>query len=120
MEVKWRRELPEGRNPDIRFMAHVWEDLRVLPKPLALHLACEVMSMAGHAVLRLLGFRMDNCQVHCACPAFLRPADIERVHAAHTARSARLPDHIELASAYPDFSPASVWHAVPAKSCRCV
>lgn len=63
MEAKWSRELPEGRNPDIKFMAHVWEDLRVLPKPLALHLACEVMSMVGHAVLRYMGFRMENCQV---------------------------------------------------------
>ena len=66
MELKWSRELPEGRNPDITFMAHVWEDLRVLPKPLALHLACEVMSMVGHAVLRLRGFRMESCQVRCA------------------------------------------------------
>ena len=69
MEAKWSRELPEGRNPDIKFMAHVWEDLRVLPKPLALHLACEVMSMVGHAVLRYMGFRMENCQVRCACSA---------------------------------------------------
>lgn len=63
MEVKWDRELPEGRNPDIKFMAHVWEDLRVLPKPLAIHLACEAMSIMGHAVLRYMGFRMDSCQV---------------------------------------------------------
>ncbi len=69
MEVKWKRELPEGRNPDIKFMAHVWEDLRVLPKPLALHLACEVMTLVGHAVLRYMGFRMNNCQVGIpSCP----------------------------------------------------
>ncbi len=76
MEAKWSRELPEGRNPDIKFMAHVWEDLRVLPKPLALHLACEVMSMVGHAVLRYMGFRMENCQVRCACSAPPSSADI--------------------------------------------
>ena len=74
MEVKWNRVLPEGRNPDITFMAHVWEDLRVLPKPLALHLACEVMSMAGHALLRMLGFRMENCQVRCGRSACCLPA----------------------------------------------
>lgn len=68
MEQKWDRQLPEGRNPDIKFMAHVWEDLRVLPKPLALHLACEAMSMVGHAVLRYMGFRMDSCQVQPLMP----------------------------------------------------
>ena len=68
MEQKWDRQLPEGRNPDIKFMAHVWEDLRVLPKPLALHLACEAMSMVGHAVLRYMGFRMDSCQVQPLIP----------------------------------------------------
>ena len=65
MEEKWDRQLPEGRNPDIRFMAHVWEDLRVLPKPLALHAGCEIVSLLGHAVLRFMGFRMEGCQV-CA------------------------------------------------------
>ncbi len=39
MEAEWGATFPEGRNPDISFMAHIWEDLRVLPKPLALHLA---------------------------------------------------------------------------------
>ena len=67
IEDKWGRQLPEGRNPDIKFMAHVWEDLRVLPKPLALHAGCEVISLLGHAMLRYMGFRMENCQV-CSPP----------------------------------------------------
>ncbi len=54
---------PAGRNTEIAFMAHVWEDLRVLPKPLVLHLGCEVVSAAAAALLRLMGFRMDTCQV---------------------------------------------------------
>ena len=68
IEQKWDRQLPEGRNPDVKFMAHVWEDLRVLPKPLALHVGCEIISLLGHAVLRFMGFRMENCQV---CPPCL-------------------------------------------------
>ncbi|CAL8465236.1 g4771 [Coccomyxa elongata] len=62
MEAEWGATFPEGRNPDISFMAHIWEDLRVLPKPLALHLASEAANLAGHAVLRCMGFRKDCCQ----------------------------------------------------------
>lgn len=63
MEAEWGATFPEGRNADISFMAHVWEDLRVLPKPLALHLASEAASLAGGVVLRCMGFRKDCCQV---------------------------------------------------------
>ena len=53
---------PEGRNESIGFMAHCWEDLRVLPKPLALHLASEIGALACHGALRALGFRHMRCQ----------------------------------------------------------
>lgn len=75
MEAEWGATFPEGRNPDISFMAHIWEDLRVLPKPLVLHLASEAANLAGHAALRWMGFRKDCCQVclslTCCGPAML-------------------------------------------------
>ncbi|EIE23278.1 hypothetical protein COCSUDRAFT_47573 [Coccomyxa subellipsoidea C-169] len=62
MEAEWGATFPEGRNADISFMAHVWEDLRVLPKPLALHIASEAASLLGATMLRCMGFRKDCCQ----------------------------------------------------------
>lgn len=67
MEQKWGASFPEGRNPDISFMAHCWEDLRVLPKPLALHLGSELISFFGRCLLRVMGFRMQTCQVSRPC-----------------------------------------------------
>lgn len=63
MERQWGVAFPEGRNESLAFMAHCWEDLRVLPKPLALHLASELGGLAGHAALRAMGFRAARCQV---------------------------------------------------------
>lgn len=73
MEAEWGASFPEGRNPDIKFMAHIWEDLRVLPKPLALHLASEAASLAGAAALRFMGFRKDSCQVRPSCGHHVLP-----------------------------------------------
>jgi hypothetical protein len=65
VEQKWGVAFPEGRNPDISFMAHVWEDLRVLPKPLAMHVASEAITALSHCALRLMGFQKQSCQVGC-------------------------------------------------------
>jgi hypothetical protein len=62
IEAEWGVTFPEGRNESIGFMAHCWEDLRVLPKPLALHLASELGALACHGALRALGFRHRRCQ----------------------------------------------------------
>ena len=45
-----RRSFPPGTNPAIRPMAHLWEPLRVVPKPLAVPLFSE----AGGALTRFL------------------------------------------------------------------
>ncbi len=63
IELEWGVSFAEGRNSRIGFMAHVWEDLRVLPKPLALHLVCELVSALAGALLWQMGFRMDTCHV---------------------------------------------------------
>ena len=79
---------PEGRNDGIRFMAHCWEDLRVLPKPLALHLASEAGALACHGALRALGFRHQSCQVraHACMAGRLTPASLS--HTLHVIRLA--------------------------------
>ena len=56
------------RNPNISFMAHLWEDLRVLHKPLAVHLLSELGALGTHAWLRMHGFQRFRHGV-CACPA---------------------------------------------------
>lgn len=47
----------EGRNPDIRFMAHLWEPLRWLHLPLAVYVAAEALWIASSLLLRALGFK---------------------------------------------------------------
>lgn len=46
-----------GRNPDIRFMAHLWEPLRWIHFPLAVYVAAEGLWLASSLLLRVLGFR---------------------------------------------------------------
>ena len=47
----------EGRNPDIRFMAHLWEPLRWIHSPLVVYVAAEGLWMGSSLLLRALGFR---------------------------------------------------------------
>ncbi len=46
-----------GRNPDINFMAHLWEPLRWIHTPLVLYMAAEAIWAATGVLLRVLGFR---------------------------------------------------------------
>ena len=62
IERVWDVQFPPGRNPDLIFMAHLWEPLRVLPKPLALPLASEAAGLVCHALLAALGFRRKRSQ----------------------------------------------------------
>lgn len=54
-----RRRFPEGFNAGVAPMTHLWEPLRVLPKPLAVHLASEVCGAATRGLL--------HCQVPLTC-----------------------------------------------------
>ena len=47
----------EGRNPDIRFMAHLWEPLRWIHTPLAVYVGAEALWAASSLLLRALGFK---------------------------------------------------------------
>ena len=53
---------PPGRNNDIQFMGHLWEPLRVMHKPLAMHLTSEAVALATDASLFALGFKVYRCQ----------------------------------------------------------
>ena len=48
----------EGRNPDVQFMAHLWEPLRWLHKPLAVYMLAEGMGLVTSCLLHVLGFRV--------------------------------------------------------------
>lgn len=47
----------EGRNPDVEFMAHLWEPLRWMHKPLVVYVFAECIWLSTDCLLRALGFR---------------------------------------------------------------
>ena len=49
--------IPPGYNDSLQFMAHLWQPLRVLHKPLAVHVFSELSVLLCHLALRVLGFR---------------------------------------------------------------
>ena len=68
LEQRHGVKLPPGRNPNIQFMAHLWEPLRVLPKPLLMYLTSEAVGLATDAALWAMGFKVHRCQVlPCSC-----------------------------------------------------
>jgi len=62
VESRWHHSLEDGTNPDIQFMAHLWEPLRTLHTPLFIHLVSECMSVLSMLALALLGFQRHRCQ----------------------------------------------------------
>ena len=56
-ERRWDVRIPDGCTPELRYMAHLWEPLRVMHHPLCLHLGSEVAHLGCAAVLRARGFR---------------------------------------------------------------
>ncbi|KAL3146801.1 hypothetical protein ABBQ38_014780 [Trebouxia sp. C0009 RCD-2024] len=57
VERRWGVKFPEGRNPNLNFMAHLWEPLRVFHKPLLVHVLSESWGMGMHLYLRAIGFK---------------------------------------------------------------
>jgi len=47
----------EGHNPDLKYLAHLREPLRALPKPLVWYLVAEGLAGVKHAVLAAAGFK---------------------------------------------------------------
>lgn len=65
IERKFGVSFPPGRNTSISFMAHLWEPLRWIHKPLAVFLGAEAMCVATDALLYAQGFRSYRQQVIC-------------------------------------------------------
>ncbi len=62
-EETWSVKLLEGKNPDVFFMAHLWEPLRVYYKPLAVHLFSELAGATSRIWLLMLGFSLHQFEV---------------------------------------------------------
>ena len=62
-EKRWNVRFQWGNNPHIRFMAHLWEPLRVFHKPLIVHLFSEVARATNSVWMLALGFRKQCNEV---------------------------------------------------------
>lgn len=75
MERRFSFKIPEGTNPDLQFMAHLWQPLRVSHKPLFVHAISEVSVVFTHAILLYMGFQRQHISSftywtkHMAAPA---------------------------------------------------
>ena len=81
IEAVWGVHFEEGRTPGLRFMAHLWEDLRYLWKPLAVRLGSKLKAviapphLRGHQQLPVRAGILQVCQavralqVHLAAEA---------------------------------------------------
>ena len=63
IQERYATSFEPGRNPDLQFMAHLWEPLRVVHSPLALRLALEGMRLFTVLVLKVAGFRMGRVEI---------------------------------------------------------
>ena len=74
IESKYGRPFAPGHNPDVSFMAHLWEPLRVLHKPLALHALAEGMRIATDGALWIAGFKQGRTA--CGFRYWVKPAQV--------------------------------------------
>lgn len=47
----WNIKFPPGSNPELQLMGHLWEPLKVVHKPLFVHIASEVSVLLTHLAL---------------------------------------------------------------------
>ncbi|KAL4459101.1 hypothetical protein ABPG75_013966 [Micractinium tetrahymenae] len=57
VEAAWGVSFQPGFDPDLPFMAHVWEPLRTYHKPLIMFALTELLARAAHLLMFLMGFR---------------------------------------------------------------
>ena len=62
MECAWKVKFPLGFNPDLKYMDHLVQPLRVVHKPLFAGIILELAVTASHVILSRLGFRRYSCQ----------------------------------------------------------
>jgi len=56
-EERWNITFPPGKNSDVRYMAHVWEPLRVQHKLFIVYMSTELAAKVAHLLLRWMGFK---------------------------------------------------------------
>jgi pimeloyl-ACP methyl ester carboxylesterase len=56
-EERWNITFPPGKNTDLRYMAHVWEPLRVQHKLFSVYMSTEFAAKVAHLLLRWMGFK---------------------------------------------------------------
>jgi hypothetical protein len=82
VEKAWGIRFPEGHDPSLRFMAHVWEPLRIWHKPLVLYGFTEAAGRIAHVLMRLMGFKKNrmggfDCWTTVAAPCSIPQAETE-------------------------------------------
>ena len=60
VESKWEINFLPGYDPSLRFMAHVWEPLRVQHKPLIMYAMTELAARIAHLLLQWMGFKRGH------------------------------------------------------------
>jgi hypothetical protein len=53
IEDAWGVKFPEGSNDSLQLMGHLWEPLKVVHKPLFVHLASEGSILVTHLALQV-------------------------------------------------------------------
>ena len=66
----WNEQMLAGEAPGTVHMTHMWESLRVFPKPLLVHVVSEIAAYLLHLRLRLWGFKHHTHQVASLWPCF--------------------------------------------------
>lgn len=67
VERRWGVKFPEGRNPDLTFMAHLWEPLRSVPSKLARSL-CSVCLFLWFRIAKVASMAclaVQKCILEC-------------------------------------------------------
>jgi hypothetical protein len=53
LQDKFDVKFPKGSNPDLQLMQHLWEPLRVVHKPLIIHVFSEMSTFCTHLLLQV-------------------------------------------------------------------
>lgn len=57
LQTAFNVKFTKGSNPDLQLMQHLWEPLRVVHKPLMLHVVSEMSTFCTHLLLQV-------CEIH--------------------------------------------------------
>ena len=85
--------IPEGFNPSLEFMAHMWQPLRVFHKPFLFHVLSESSVIVSHMSLKLLGFQRYSVRGHAYYARGLSAPLLDEEDASEFAASDRVRRH---------------------------